>query len=188
MQLTTPAVTSHARSRHLSTHRALTRVLAFIAYFSSLPAAFAGSEPPIYYDTPQAAAEAISHWTGQLFPFEFTAMDSPPHISPFYPSRVEHANVALTEGRFAVIFARGASVVVHGGSVKIALFALLVREQRGWRLQGFPARFQAYGDDPNVTFALQDPARELTVTVDARDGQRVQRYTLTDGKLHEVKR
>src|SRR6266478_254555 len=101
------------------------RILAATIYFSSLLAAFAGREPPDYYDTPQSAAEAeaISQWSGQLSAFKT--------FSPLRPSAAEQATVALNQGRFAAIFARAAPVAVHGGSLKVALFALFVRDRRG---------------------------------------------------------
>jgi hypothetical protein len=166
------------------------RAIAFIALMSWVGSIF-GGEPPIYHDTLQKAAEAFTHSPAS---FEFTAVDSPPHITTFRPSRVEQAVVAISDSKSAIVFANSAPVAVHGGLVTVALLALLKHEERGWRIQSVPVRLQAYGDEPNITFTLHEPGqikslpqKHLSVTIDGRDGKRTQNYFMTDGQLLEVK-
>jgi hypothetical protein len=166
------------------------RGIAFIALLSLVESVF-GGEPPVYYDDLQKAADAFTQSPAS---FEFTAVDSPPHITTFRPSRVEQAVVAMSDSKSAIVFASSAPVPVHGGLVTIALLALFKHEERGWRCQSVPVRLQAYGDKPNITFTLHEqgqikslPKKHLSVTVDGRDGKRTQNYFMTDGKLQEVK-
>jgi len=156
-----------------------------IIYLSLFAFAFAGHEPELYFQTPEKAAEFYS---------QFTA-DSPAQ----YPAHYESAAVTLTNGHFAVLFVTNPTVAspytVDGPpiNVKSAFLALLVHEPKGWKIEKYPARFNAWGDGleikaslvpltPNTTTLQQ----QLVVTVNSHEGQKIHKYILLEHGLQEL--
>jgi hypothetical protein len=165
-------------------------ILAIINMAALALVAFCG-EPPVFYASPQTAAEALSHWNT---PFEFSGMATETQLSTFRPERVEQSALAKTEGRYAVIFARAERVAIHGGFVKVALLALLEHKRAGWQIIGVPERFQAYGAAPEVTFTYHEadtnpaiPRPHLVVKVNDGKGQSILNFALSNGKVLQIK-